>query len=185
MNRLCSVRRTRQRAVLRFVTMKAIRVHQPGGPEVLKLEEVPEPVPGRGQVLIKLHAVGVNPVETYIRSGNYGQKQWPYTPGADGAGTVEAIGEGVRKVKPGDRVYTAGSVTGTYAEKAVCPEARVFRLPENVSFAARRSPRCPLWHGPSRAVPAGHVLGPAKRSSSTAPAAASASRPSNSPGHSA
>jgi NADPH2:quinone reductase len=114
--------------------MKAIRVSQPGGPEVLKLEEVPDLAPGPGQVLIKVHAVGVNPVETYIRSGTYGWKQWPYTPGADSAGVVEAVGENVRKVKPGDRVYTAGSASGTYAQKTVAPEARVFRLPDKISF---------------------------------------------------
>jgi NADPH:quinone reductase len=114
--------------------MKAIRVQQPGGPEVLKLEDVPDPAAGPGQVLIKVHAVGVNPVETYIRKGVYGWKVWPYTPGADCAGVVEAVGEGVRKVKVGDRVYTAGSVTGTYAQKAVAPEARVFRLPESATF---------------------------------------------------
>jgi NADPH2:quinone reductase len=114
--------------------MRAIRVHEPGGPEALQLENVPDPTPGPGHVLIKVHAIGVNPVETYIRSGNYGWKQWPYTPGADCAGVVEAVGEGVRKVKAGDRVYTAGSVTGTYAEKTVVPEARVFKLPDNVSF---------------------------------------------------
>src|SRR5687768_11254199 len=115
-------------------TMKAIRVHQPGGPEVLKLEDVPDPAPGAGQVLVKVHAIGVNPVETYIRAGTYGWKQWPYTPGADSAGVVEAVGEGVSKVKVGERVYTAGSVTGTYAEKTLCNEARVFRLPEKVTF---------------------------------------------------
>jgi len=114
--------------------MKAIRVHQPGGPEKLKLEEVPDPTPGAGQVLIKVHAVGVNPVETYIRAGTYGWKVWPYTPGADSAGVVEAVGEGVKKVKPGERVYTAGTVTGAYAEKTVAPEARVFTLPEKISF---------------------------------------------------
>ena len=114
--------------------MKAIRVHQPGGPENLKLEEVPDPSPGAGQVLIKVHAVGVNPVETYIRAGNYGWKVWPYTPGADCAGVVEAVGDGVKKYKPGDRVYTAGTVTGAYAEKTLAPEARVFKLPEKASF---------------------------------------------------
>jgi NADPH2:quinone reductase len=114
--------------------MKAIRVQQPGGPEVLKLDDVPDPAPGPGQVLIKVHAVGVNPVETYIRKGIYGWKVWPYTPGADSAGVVEAVGEGVRKVKVGDRVYTAGSVTGTYAERTVAPDARVFRLPHNATF---------------------------------------------------
>jgi NADPH2:quinone reductase len=114
--------------------MKAIRVHQPGGPENLKLEEIPDPTPGAGQVLIKVHAVGVNPVETYVRSGNYGWKVWPYTPGADCAGMVEAVGDGVKKLKIGDRVYTAGTVTGAYAEKTVAPEARVFKLPEKISF---------------------------------------------------
>jgi NADPH:quinone reductase len=115
--------------------MKSIRVHQPGGPDVLKLEDVPDPAPAPAQVLVEVRAVGVNPVETYIRSGTYGWKQWPYTPGADCAGTVEAVGDGVQKVKPGDRVYTAGSVTGTYAQRTVAPEARVFRLPDHVSYA--------------------------------------------------
>lgn len=114
--------------------MKAIRAHQPGGPDVLKLEDVPDPVPGAGQVLVKVHAAGVNPVDTYIRCGTYGQKVWPYTPGADGAGVVETIGEGAQRLKPGDRVYTAGSVSGTYAEKTLVPAARVFRLPANISF---------------------------------------------------
>ena len=62
-------------------------------------------------------AIGVNPVETYIRKGIYGPKTFPYTPGSDGAGVVESVGEGVKKVKPGDRVYLAGSIYGTYAEK--------------------------------------------------------------------
>src|SRR4051794_21311229 len=114
--------------------MKSIRVHQPGGPENLKLEEVPDPAPGAGQVLIKVHAVGVNPVETYIRAGNYGWKVWPYTPGADSAGIVEAVGVGVKKLKVGARVYTAGTITGAYADKTVASEARVFKLPEKVSF---------------------------------------------------
>jgi NADPH2:quinone reductase len=114
--------------------MKAIRVHEPGGPEVLKLETLPDPQPGPGQVLIKVHAVGVNPVETYIRSGKYGWKQWPYTPGADCAGVVEQVAADVKKVKPGDRVYTAGTVTGAYAEKTVANEARVFPIPDHVTF---------------------------------------------------
>ena len=70
--------------------MKAIRVHEFGGPDVLKLEEVPDPRPGPGQVVVRIHAAGVNPVETYIRSGEYASKpQLPYTPGNDGAGVVE------------------------------------------------------------------------------------------------
>src|SRR6476469_11092942 len=106
-----------RRAASHNPAMKAIRVQQVGGPEVLKLEEVPDPRPGAGQVVVALRAVGVNPVDTYVRSGRYGQKVFPYTPGADGAGLVEAVGVGVRRFKPGDRVYTAGSLTGTYAQK--------------------------------------------------------------------
>ena len=81
--------------------MKAIRVHEFGGPEVLKLEEVPTPKPSSGQVLVRVHAAGVNPYETYMRAGTYALKpSLPYTPGSDGAGVVEAVGEGVKKVKP-------------------------------------------------------------------------------------
>ena len=88
--------------------MKAILVREFGGPEVLKLEEVPTPKPGAGQVLVRIHAAGVNPYDTYMRAGSYAVKpQLPYTPGSDGAGVVEAVGDGVKKVKPGDRVYTA------------------------------------------------------------------------------
>jgi NADPH2:quinone reductase len=116
--------------------MKAIRVSQYGGPEVLKLEEVPTPQPGQGQVLVRNHAVGVNPVDTYLRSNtdNRGPKL-PYTPGGDTAGVVEAVGAGVGSVKPGDRVYVGGSVSGAYAELSLCNEGQVHPLPGNVSFA--------------------------------------------------
>ena len=114
--------------------MKAIRVHQTGGPEVLTIEEVPDPRPQAGQVLVAVRAVGVNPVDTYVRSGRYGQKTFPYTPGADAAGTVEAVGEGVTAFRPGDRVYTAGSLTGTYAQKALCTASQVHPLPEHNTF---------------------------------------------------
>ena len=76
--------------------MKAIRVHQFGGPEVLKLEEIPTPKPEAGQVLLRVRAVGVNPYDTYMRAGTYAIKPpLPYTPGSDAAGTVEAVGSGV------------------------------------------------------------------------------------------
>ncbi|HEV3468282.1 MAG TPA: NADPH:quinone reductase [Pyrinomonadaceae bacterium] len=115
--------------------MKAIRVHEFGGPEVLRLEDLEDPRPGAGQVLVRVRAAGVNPVDTYIRSGAHAVKPaLPYTPGLDAAGTVEAVGEGVTRVAAGDRVYTAGSVTGTYAELAVCEEAQVHRLPDRVTF---------------------------------------------------
>ena len=85
--------------------MKAIQVQQFGGPEVLVLHEIPTPKPEPGQVLVRVHAAGVNPYDTYMRAGTYPIKPpLPYTPGSDAAGTVEAAGEGVKKVKPGDRV---------------------------------------------------------------------------------
>ena len=116
--------------------MKAIRVHEFGDPEVLRLEEVPMPRPGSGEVLVRIHAIGVNPVETYIRAGTYARLPvLPYTPGNDGAGVVEQIGSDVSKFRPGARVYVAGSVSGTYAEFALCKTEQVHRLPENVSFA--------------------------------------------------
>lgn len=115
--------------------MKAIRVHQFGGPEVLKLEEVPTPKPDAGQVLVRVRAVGVNPYDTYMRAGTYAIKPpLPYTPGSDAAGTVEAVGAGVTKVKPGDRVYTARTLTGAYAEYTLALEDQANRLPDNISF---------------------------------------------------
>ena len=120
--------------------MKAIRVHKTGGPEVLQLDEVPEPTPGEGQVLVRLHAVGVNPVDTYIRAGAYARvPALPYVPGTDGAGVVKGVGPGVRTVAAGDRVYIAGTAgetsTGAYAEMAVCNVSQVKPLPAAMSFA--------------------------------------------------
>ena len=115
--------------------MKAIRVHEFGGPEVLKLEDVPDLQPGPGQVVVRVHAVGVNPVENYMRTGTYAIKPaLPYTPGADAAGVVEVVGGGVTSVKPGDRVYTSGSLSGTYAEQTLCTESQVHPLSTKVSF---------------------------------------------------
>jgi NADPH:quinone reductase len=116
--------------------MKAIRVHEFGGPEVLRLGEVPTPKVGPGEVLVRMHATGVNPVETYIRAGTYARlPELPYTPGNDGAGVVEQVGSGVTEFNPGDRVYTGGSISGTYAEFALCKKEQVHPLPANVSFA--------------------------------------------------
>jgi NADPH2:quinone reductase len=116
--------------------MKAIRVSEYGGPSVLKLEEVPTPPPGANQVLVRVHAAGINPVDTYLRSNtdNRGPKL-PYTPGADAGGVVEAVGSGVARFKAGDRVYVGGTATGSYAELCLCELAQVHPLPENVSCA--------------------------------------------------
>ena len=115
--------------------MKAIVVREFGPPEVMKLEETEAPRAVGSQVLVRVHAVGVNPVETYIRSGNYPSvPQLPYTPGKDAAGVVEAVGEGVTKWKAGDRVYTANSISGTYAEFTLCNEGDLGSLPDNVTF---------------------------------------------------
>ena len=120
---------------IRECAMKAIRVHQFGGPEQLKLEEVPDLQPAPGQVVINAHAVGINPFETYQRTGTYAMKpSLPYTPGADAAGVVSKTGPDVKAVKIGDRVYVAGNVSGSYAEQTLCFESQVHRLPENVSF---------------------------------------------------
>ena len=116
--------------------MKAIRVHEFGGPEVLRVEDVPELRPGAGQVLVRVRAVGVNPVDTYIRSGTHAVRPaLPYTPGLDAAGEVEAVGEGVERLSVGQRVYVAGSLSGTYAELALCQESQCHPLSEHVSFA--------------------------------------------------
>jgi NADPH2:quinone reductase len=116
--------------------MRAIRVHESGGPEVLKLEDVPDLKPGPGQVLVRVRAAGVNPVDTYIRAGTHAVKPaLPYTPGMDAAGDVEAVGEGVTRVAIGDRVYVARTLTGAYAEQALCNESQVHPLPRHISYS--------------------------------------------------
>src|SRR6266513_786118 len=120
--------------------MKAIRVREFGGPEVMKLEDVPDPKPGSSQVLVRIRAAGVNPVDAYMRAGTYPRKPpLPYTPGSDGAGEVEAAGADVNAFKPGDRVYIAGygdspTGAGTYAERAICAPAQLYPLPARASF---------------------------------------------------
>ena len=116
--------------------MKAIRIHQAGEPEVMKLEETHLPKPAEDEIAIKIHAAGVNPVDTYIRAGALGYgSQTPFTPGFDAAGIVEEVGAKVTLYSPGDRVYTFRTITGAYAEKALCKESHLFPLPENISFS--------------------------------------------------
>jgi NADPH2:quinone reductase len=114
--------------------MKAIVVREFGPPDVMKIEEVGEPSPGPGQVLIRVKAVGVNPVDTYIRSGMYARKpDLPYTPHADIAGIVERTGEGVSRVKRGDRVYAFLANAGG-AELAVVDGWQAHPLPDRITF---------------------------------------------------
>src|SRR4051794_23923604 len=112
--------------------MKAIRVEQFGEPDVMRLVEVPDPEAGPEQVLVRIHASGVNPVDTYIRAGKYAAKpNLPFTPGKDGAGTVVRAGGGFAE---GDRVFVTAANSGTCAELTVANAADVFRLPANTSF---------------------------------------------------
>jgi len=121
--------------------LKAIVVREFGGPEVLRLEDVPDPTPGPSEILVRVRAAGVNPVDVYIRSGTYPRKPTlPYIPGSDGAGDVEAIGPDVTGFAPGDRVYIAGfghkpGGTGTYAARTVCAASQLHRLPARTSYA--------------------------------------------------
>jgi NADPH2:quinone reductase len=116
--------------------MKAICVEEFGGPDVLRLCDAPDLQPERGQVLVRVKAAGVNPVETYFRSGTYAIKpDLPWTPGSDAAGEIAAVGEGATNWHVGARVYTSGSISGTYAEYCLCDASSVHPLPDNVSFA--------------------------------------------------
>jgi NADPH:quinone reductase len=108
----------------------AIRVHKPGGPEVLQWEEVTVGDPGPGQIRLRHSAVGLNFIDVYHRTGLY-PMPLPFIPGMEGAGTVEAIGDGVTDFRPGDRVAYAGSIGG-YAEARLIPAERVVKLPETI-----------------------------------------------------
>jgi NADPH2:quinone reductase len=102
----------------------------------MKLVELPRPQTGPGQVLVRVEAIGVNPVEVYIRAGTYPRKpNLPYTPGHDTAGVVEEVGDEVSSFRSGDRVYTSGSISGAYAEFTLCESTHVHPLPANASFA--------------------------------------------------
>src|SRR5262245_25236547 len=134
--------------------MKAIVANEFGGPEVLHLQELPDPEPGAGQVRVKVHAVGVNPFDTYMRTGAYAIKPpLPYSPGADAAGIVDRIGNGVTNMSVGDRVYVAGTAQhrayGAYASTVVCDALQVHPLPSRISFvqgAAVNVPYVTAWY---------------------------------------
>jgi NADPH2:quinone reductase len=111
--------------------MRAVRVHQTGGPEVLSLESIDDPIPGPGQVLIRVEAIGVNFIEIYNRKGIY-KSPLPFTPGEEGAGTVAAVGPGVADVRVGDRVVSY-NLMGSYADLALADAGRVVHIPDDVS----------------------------------------------------
>ncbi len=112
--------------------MHAVRIHEHGGPEVLRYEEVPTPTPGEGQALVRLVACGVNFIDIYHRKGLY-RLDLPAGLGQEGAGVVEAVGPGVTEVKPGDRVAFS-NVAGSYAEYVVAPAHRLVPIPDGVTY---------------------------------------------------
>ena len=111
---------------------RAIRIHQTGGPEVLQMEEVTVPAPGRGQVKIRHHAIGLNFIEVYFRKGAY-PAELPFTPGNEGAGEVIAVGKGVEDFKVGDRVAYA-AMPGSYAEERLIDAKFLVKLPKYISY---------------------------------------------------
>ncbi len=113
--------------------MRAIRIHQTGGPEVLKLEEVDLPKPGKGEVRLRQHAVGVNFIDIYYRNGFYSPPGLPFTPGNEGAGEVVEVGPEVKDFKPGDRVAYCGAI-GAYAEERNIEARHLFKLPRGIPY---------------------------------------------------
>ena len=113
--------------------IKAIRIHSPGGPEVMKWEDVPRPEPGPGEALVKQEAVGLSDIDVYFRSGLYKAPTMPLIIGQEGAGTVIAVAAGVSAVKPGDRVAYAGALGG-YATERVIAADRLVKLPDGIEF---------------------------------------------------
>ena len=139
--------------------MKAVRVHAFGGPEQLVLDELDEPRIQPSEVLVEIRAAGVNPVDTYVRSGTHAVKPpLPYIPGFDGAGVVLEVGAHVDRISVGGRVYVVGTMNGTYAERTVCAPEQVYRLPDSLTF-----PQGVAWISLSKCSPIG-ILGGISRS---------------------
>jgi NADPH:quinone reductase-like Zn-dependent oxidoreductase len=117
--------------------MRAVRFHEHGGPDVLTVDDVDDPAPAAGQVVVDVRSVGVNPVDTYFREGAYPVPELPFVPGSDLAGVVEAVGDGVERFAEGDRVFGTGlgnGMSGTYAERVAAPAEFLAHLPDDVSF---------------------------------------------------
>ena len=163
--------------------MRAIVVREFGGPDVMRLEDVAPLTPSPSQVLVRVRAAGVNPVDTYVRAGTYALKpSLPYTPGNDGAGEVEAVGADVKGFKHGDRVYIANDNTGSprtgvYADHALCAPSQLHHLPDSVSFSQGAAIGVPYATAYYALVQTRNGAGPATPCWCTARAAASASPP--------
>jgi NADPH2:quinone reductase len=114
--------------------MRAIQISQFGNPDVLEVVDIPMPEPGPNQVRIRVWAAGVNPVDTYVRSGAYGERPMPVALGFDAAGEIDAVGNGVDSAVIGTRVYTCTALPGAYAEFAIVDIDRTYPLPDNISF---------------------------------------------------
>uniref|UniRef100_A0A0B7BBV4 Enoyl reductase (ER) domain-containing protein n=1 Tax=Arion vulgaris TaxID=1028688 RepID=A0A0B7BBV4_9EUPU len=127
------------------MTARAVHVTKFGGPEVLKVVNIPIPTPKDGEVLIRVHSAGVNPVDTYIREGLYTKTNPPFISGGDAAGVVETVGENVTEFKKGDRVYVAAAFTGTYAEYISVSVRYVALLSDSLSFAQGASIGIPYY----------------------------------------
>ena len=112
---------------------QAIQVHEFGGPDVMKLEEIALKPPAKGEVLLRIKAAGVNYIDTYFRSGAYKPPSMPFVPGSEAAGVVAAVGKGVKGLKEGDRVAFVGSL-GCYAEERIVPADRLLPLPKSIDF---------------------------------------------------
>ena len=112
---------------------RAVVVHEFGGPEVMKIEDVASPTPGKGEVLVRCHAAGVNYIDTYFRTGAYKPPTMPFVPGNEVAGEVAALGKGVTEFKVGDRVAFVGSL-GCYAEERIAPADRLVKLPKTIDY---------------------------------------------------
>ena len=113
--------------------IRAVRVHEFGGPEAMRLEEIDLPAPGKGEVRVKIHAAGVNYIDTYFRAGAYKPPQMPFVLGSEAAGEVAALGKGVKDFKEGDRVAFAGGL-GAYAEACNIAAGRLVKLPKAIAY---------------------------------------------------
>jgi NADPH2:quinone reductase len=113
---------------------KTVRVHEVGGPEVMRIEDIELPPPGRGEVLVRNHAIGVNFIDIYFRSGAYAAPSLPFTPGNEAAGEVIALGKGVKDFKLGDRVVYYARTMGSYAEERLIEADRLVKLPKSISY---------------------------------------------------